>query len=221
MPALPAAPLTLKLELVGTAGASTWANILHFSYTGGPPLLGDINTWINSVETAWTSHAASINNAQTKLTEILATDLNSSSGASSSKTVSHAGTSANDPLSNNASLVILKKIARRYRGGHPKQFLMPQDETQLFDGDTWKASYVTNAGTAWLAFVNACSVVAGSMTVGGEVNVSYYHGFTVVTTPSGRARNVPTLRPAPVIDPIIQYTASPKVGSQRRRTSGG
>jgi hypothetical protein len=51
-----------------------------------------------------------------------------------------------------------------------------------------------------------------------QVNVSYYKGFTVVTSPTtGRARNVPTLRSAPVVDAVTAQAVRTSIGTQRRR----
>lgn len=221
MPALPPVPNVLKLILSGFSGNSPWANILHFNFTGGPPVIGDLATWINSVEAAWVAHISGIQNSQAHLTLIEAIDLTSASGAASSKIVNHAGTSTVAPLGNNSAIVIKKHISRRYRGGHPKTFLLTQDEGTLFDGDSFTNATVTNTASAYFAFTGACTVVAGSITVGNEVNVSYYQGFHTVTRPSGRVSNVPTLRVTPVVDLVLNVTVDPKVGSQRRRTSGG
>ncbi len=53
----------------------------------------------------------------------------------------------------------------------------------------------------------------------GQVNVSYYEGFKVVTDPlTGRSRNVSQLRPeGPAVDRITSFSINPKLGSQRRR----
>ncbi|MGO9750265.1 MAG: hypothetical protein ACLP8S_05560 [Solirubrobacteraceae bacterium] len=53
----------------------------------------------------------------------------------------------------------------------------------------------------------------------GQVNVSYYEGFQVVTDPlTGRSRNVSQLRSeGPVVDRITGFSINPKLGSQRGR----
>jgi hypothetical protein len=48
--------------------------------------------------------------------------------------------------------------------------------------------------------------------------VSYFLGFTVVTNPvTHRARNVPTARAVPLVEPVTSVVGSAKVASQRRR----
>jgi hypothetical protein len=110
-------------------------------------------------------------------------------------------------------------IARRYRGGKPKIFLPAGVAADISNTNTWGSTFLATANTDWAAF--AAAVLAAGWTGAGtltHVNVSYYTGFTVVTNPvTHRARNVPTLRGAPVVDTVISYAAEVDIASQRRR----
>jgi hypothetical protein len=58
---------------------------------------------------------------------------------------------------------------------------------------------------------------AGAGTL-SHVSLSYFSGFTVITSPTtGRARNVPTVRSSPLIDPVVTLKTQTSIGTQRRR----
>lgn len=221
MPPLPSVPNVIKVVMSGTASNSAWANVIHFSYTGAAPSVIDQGSAATAVANAWNTNISGLMNSQTVLTQVEVIDLSSSSGAAATFMTSHPGTSSVNPVPSNAAMVIRKHIARRYRGGHPKTFLVPKDSDSLFDQDSWKATYATSVSNGWVSFISALIVAHGAATWTNEVNVSYYQGFHNVTYPSGRVASVPTLRSSPVVDVIQNYTAEIKVGSQRRRTSGG
>jgi hypothetical protein len=76
--------------------------------------------------------------------------------------------------------------------------------------------------SGWQAFVAAILAVSSlSITLSNVINISYFSGFTVFTTPSGRARNIPTPRLVPLKDPITGSLVNQKIGSQRRRLGVG
>jgi hypothetical protein len=218
---LPAVPNVIKIEVSGLAAQSPWANIFHFTFSGGPAIPADMNTLAGHVVTSWGSHMGTFMNLQTIMNLVQTTDLTSSTGSIGAAIASVAGSDSTNPAPNNAAMVIKKRIARRYRGGHPKTFLLPQGDNQLFDGDSWKSTYVTNVKLGYDAFITGLLTTHGAITLIGEVIVSYYSGFTNVTMPSGRTKSKPTLRPVPLVDGVVSTSAEQKVGSQRRRTSKG
>lgn len=221
MPPFPPVPNVNKVVLSGVASNSNWANVIYFRYTGGPPTVPEQSSAATAVANAWNSQISGLMNLQTILKQVDVIDLSSSSSSAATVLVSHPGTSSVTPLGGNTAMVIKKHIARRYRGGHPKTFLVAKDSDSLFDQDSWKAAYVTSCANGWVSFISALIVAHGSATWTEEVNVSYYQGYHNVTYPSGRVKSVPTLRSTPLVDTIQTYTAETKVGSQRRRTSGG
>jgi hypothetical protein len=110
-------------------------------------------------------------------------------------------------------------IDRRYRGGKPRNFYPYGTASDLQTEQTW----TDTALTGFLAqsedlYSATAGVSAGGTTLTSRVSVSYYSGFTVVTSPTtGRARNVPTKRSTPLTYAVVNTAVSPYIGSQRRR----
>lgn len=219
MPPLPAVPATLKVALIGTLQEDTdVVNIIHFQYGGTPPTNAQLNTFAASVAAAWGTNIAPLVNPNYVLTTVDVTDLSSSTGAIGAAVVSTAGTRVGNPLTAGVAACVRHRIARRYRGGHPRTYLWAGIITDIYDEQTWKPAFITSMDAGWLAFIGAC-VGAGWTGAGGLtfVNVSYYSGFTNGTGPTGRARVIPTLRGTPVVDPINSSQLNPHFASQRRR----
>jgi hypothetical protein len=147
------------------------------------------------------------------------TDLSSPSAGVGEWAGSHAGTRSGSILPVGVCVVLNKEIARRYRGGKPRQYLPYGTDSDLSGASRFTSAFTSDLVTAWDGFQGTLSGTAvGPATITNEVNVSYYDGFTVVTNPStGRARNKPTLRATPLVDSVLEYSASEVPGSQRRR----
>lgn len=180
---------------------------------------GDANTWATAVATSWAAHMAGDIKTDLALTSVILTDLTSPSAAIGTWFGSHAGAVSDsvDPAS--VTMRLGFKVGRRYRGGHPGVYISGIQSGYFNDAQTWTDGGVTAMVSKWEAFIgdviaNAPVALAGLF----HANVSYYSGFTVVTNPStGRARNVPTVRVAPVVDPIVGIHADKHYAAQRRR----
>lgn len=216
MPPLPPVPSVLKVILGYTGPDTDAANILHFHYTGAAPTTAAMNALATDISTAWNAHLAAGTTFEYNLTSVETIDLASATGASGLNTTSHIGTDTNPIMSAQAAFVVKKKIARRYRGGHGKTFLPPPGAVNLNDLGHWTASFVTNNTARYVAFI-AAIVAQADVPIDTEVQVSYYSGFTNVTTSSGRMKAKPTLRVSPVVDTVTSVLGDSRVGSQRRR----
>lgn len=188
-------------------------------YTGTAPNVAELNTFATFAATAWGSDMSALQHTGTALLEVTATDLSSPSGARGVDVATVNGTRVGLQLPANAVCNVQFQIARRYRGGKPKVFLSVGSAADLSDAQTWGSTFLGNVVTGWDNFMTAVVGAgwsgAGTLT---HVNVSYFSGFTVVVNPTtGRARNVPTLRATPVIDPVIGYRGALRIASQRRR----
>lgn len=221
MPALPPVPNTLKCVTTWTVGSDLTAECVnYFKYTGGPPVAADCTTLAGDILAAWdTALKAQLPNVNSA-TQVTLTDLNSSTGAQGTHIGSHPGTLSSAQGPGGLAAVMNHQIGRRYRGGKPKNFLPYLGPVSLATAQTWTSGAVTamNSGYAtWLTSV--IGLTSGSTVIASLVNVSYYSGFTVVTSPTtGRSRNVPKLRAGgPVIDVIVASALSLRPGSQRRR----
>lgn len=219
MPALPSPGKVIRVTLQFTDGSdSNILNRVYFSYTGSVSAT-DCTSINNTIDTAWGSHMATNITSNVALIGVTTSDLSSATGAEVTTTYNTAGSNAGTKLASGTSIVMQNKLARKYRGGHPRTYLAGMPEAALLNANTWVTATADNALTGWTQVLSA---VVGSppadLGVVAQVNVSYYLGFTVVTNPiSGRARNVPKLRTTPVVDVVQSVGVNLKVGSQRRR----
>lgn len=220
MPALPAAPETIRVALVGKLDEDSDVVSRFYCryFTGTPP--ASLNTAAAAIATRWNTDLAAMFSLAYTLTEVDLEDLTSSTAPVGAAVTSHAGTRGGVGLSASACALLRFHIGRRYRGGHPRMYLAAGGSGDLFDRQTWTTAFLTALTTAWTTFIG--HVLTDLNTAYGasdfqHVNLSYYQGFTNVTYPSGRTYPRPTVRGAPVIDDVLSYTANPKVASQRRR----
>lgn len=219
MPPLPSPGRVLKVDFTISDSSSIQASSRFFlEYTGGPPNTTDLNTLSTAVAAAWVSNMATYTHSSDHLVAVEITDLLSPTGAVGTWTGSDAGTSGGNQLTASVCAVINHAISRRYRGGRPRTYVRMGASTNLTGQNEWNPTAITNFKAAWQAWVAAILATTGlSITLTNVVNVSYYAGFTVFTSPSGRARNIPTPRVTPLLDNITNSSVSPKLGSQRRR----
>lgn len=220
MPALPAAPGVIKVTLGFTIGVDTTAqSSFHVHYSGTAPTDADLVAFCTSVANSWNTNMPLTYPTANSLTSVNAEDLSSSTGAVGHQNVSIPGTNGGGITANSVALMIQFLIARRYRGGKPKVFLPIGAASDITTGGVWLPAFITAVQTDWSAFMagvlSAGWTGAGTLT---QVSVSYYSGFTVVTNPiTHRARNVPTLRGTPIVDPVLAISVEPGIASQRRR----
>jgi hypothetical protein len=219
VPALPPVAKVIRTDFQFTLGGNT--NVrdrIYFAYAGAGPSVAELTTLGSTISTAWSAHMAARQHTSCTLTSIELTDLTSASAAQVTGATSVAGTAGSGAPVAAASLVIKFRIARRYRGGHPRLYFPGVSTGNLATDETWDPTYASGTVTAWAAFITACELSppagVGAMT---HVNVSYFLGFTPLRFPSGRYHNVPTLRGTPVQDAVIAYGYNSHVASQRRR----
>jgi len=222
MPALPAVASVVRMDFKFTIAAGAPAQFRRFFKYVGVLSQADAQTWVNAADAAWAARMLTdFANTET-LNSVLLTDLTSNTAAQAIAATPHASTNGAAAVPNGVAVVIKDKIARRYRGGHPRTYLPAMVNTHLATPDTWDATFLAGLLVDWNNFIsdilNAVPVAAAPAT---EVNVSYFSGFHNVTFPSGRIRAVPLQRVTPVVDTILGHSINPKVASQRRRNEQG
>jgi hypothetical protein len=220
MPPLPDAPKVLRVALQFAYGVKTDVITRFFlQYTGSAPTDAQLNTYAGSINGEYSADLAGQCGAQCTLSSIEIIDLTSPTSAIGTDSTIVAGTRAGTELSANDCAIGSYQINRRYRGGHPRGYWPFGVEGDLGDPQHWNPSFVTEFTGALRAFFAAILGDApAGMGMVSHVNVSYFAGFTVVTSPiTGRARNVPTLRGAPVVDQVLSIEGRELVGTQRRR----
>lgn len=207
MPPLPPAARVLRVVYEGHFASARWANVMHVQGALGSPNQTDINTIAQDMQNAWTQNLAAIVVSQSVLDEVIVTDLSSNTGlvgtAPSGSTGSHSGIT---PMSANVAVCISWKIARHYRGGHPRTYLCGIDQTEITPAtlQTWVGTFqnlVTSRAQSFLAAVNGFTTAStGQLTMG---QLSYYAQHQ--------------LRPTPQFDAITTGSCDARVDTQRRR----
>jgi hypothetical protein len=221
VPALPNAPKVVRHVLRFTYQENVdIVNRFYQQYSGSGPIADmDMLAWATAVSNAWGAHMVAAVAIPLVLNSVTSTELTSATGSEQQYVNDVPGTSTGTPLPANVAMVIREHIERRYRGGHPRQYIAGLTANEQHDAQSWDPSSVAAIHTDYVNFRTACAAGCPSGAQPAvDVNVSYYSGFTNHTYPSGRVRPVPTLRGAPVIDVIAAFSVNPKIASQRRRT---
>lgn len=219
MPPLPAVANAVRVDLLWSDAADVDVSTrLHFRYSGGTPTATDCVNLAASIYTAAAAMDAQWSGV-VALTGVRVTDLSSPTGGQGEHAQSTNGTRAGAPLPGGSAVLTNYIITRRYRGGKPRSYWPWFSSDDIFTRQTWVSASVTSMNSALATFFAAViGSSSGSTTLTDHINVSYYDGFTVVTSPTtGRARNVPKLRTTPVTDVISSFGTSVRPASQRRR----
>lgn len=217
-PPLPASPcLRVRLDYT-QADAALAGSRFFISYAGAAPTPGNCTTIATDIAAAWSAHLAAIISEEFVLTEIDVLDIATEAGASGQWTGSEAGSMESTQLPSMCAVNVEFNIARRYRGGKPRMFLPPPNNSAQLDAGHWSSSFVTTASTAFGAFMTANEAISvGAVGALAHVNLSYYKGFTNITNSSGRERAVPTYRDTALVDTVEGYAVKAEIGSQKRR----
>lgn len=219
MPALPNVPGVLRVAVIGSANDDTDVVSRFFlAYSGTAPNIPDLDAFALGVGNLWATNILPMQTPAYVLTEVEVTDLSGPTAARGSNSSSSPGTRSGSGFTAATAVVVDFKIARRYRGGHPRVSIFAGVSTDLVSVQRWSPTFLTDFSNAWNAFMSGVLELTWTgATIVDQVNVSYYAGYHLVTFPSGRSRDVPTLREVPIIDGILGFGVNAHVGSQRRR----
>jgi hypothetical protein len=192
----------------------------YLGFSGAAPSAANCLTLATDIATAQASHLAPYCYSLIALTEVDVLDISTDSGAHGTYVCDNAGGLSGGALTANAAVNVEFQIARRYRGGKPRMFLPPPDDSAILSIDKWSTTFTGNVQTAFAAFMSQIEALTiGSMGTLTHVNLSYYQGFKNITNSSGRERAAPTYRTTALLDTITGYSVKQTVGSQRRRRS--
>lgn len=219
MPALPSVSKVVRVDVNYSIYSDTNSkDRFFFQYTGAGPSAADLITFLNTCITSWGTNIKPLCSAFVATSTWQATDLTSPSAPQSIVASAVSGTRAGTAMAGGIAAVCRFKIARRYRGGHPRIYWPAGMAGDITAGGIWSGGFQNSISAGTAAFIAACvAAPPASMGTVTHVNVSYFQGFTNKTFPSGRIKPVPTLRGTPAVDSVIAYVANPKVASQRRR----
>lgn len=219
MPALPDVANVFRTRVMFTVhGKPDQGLRLFFRWTGSTPTSASLNDMSGTVLLA-IGGFADLWHPDVKLTSVTMEDLTSPTAAVGENTTTVPGTRTGGPLPADACVVVDSTIPRRYRGGRPKTFWPFGTDTDLTGQQKFSSTAVGVFGSGIASIFHAFSLITvDGTTLGAQANISYYKGFTVITSPTThRARNLPTLRTTPVVDTVTDRTVQSYVGSQRRR----
>lgn len=216
MPPLPDVADVFKIQIKGkTGGSYNWANVFHVPFSGGTPTIADCEAIANEVISSWTTNWAPLCPTSTQLTQVVVTDLTSSTGAQGIVDTAVVGTSSFDKIPANACFLVSKLIEARYRGGHPRSYLFIGGDGHLQDDGHYSSSAVTSFLACWTQLILDIGSHGpyGGISPGGEVMVSYYETDYTATPPKRIRRTVP------VVYTVISdgYSGHQEIASQRRR----
>lgn len=206
MPPLPNVPNVMKFRTLGdsTAGIN-WNIVTHYTYSGSPPSVPALTAFATTANTAWTADLTPLQHDDLSLTGHAIVDLSSETGAEATVEAAVPGTLTGAPLPAGAAMLVSYSINRRYRGGHPRQYLPVGDSTSTLNTSQWVSTFATSVFNAFRNYGNAIiGQVYGSTTITGRVAVSYYSGHV--------------LRATPVVLALELSGTSETIASQRRRT---
>lgn len=205
MPALPDANKILKVQFTGLYGVAPWANVMHLRYSGTAPTNSECNDIADDLQGIYMLNFGAWLSSDVSLEETIVTDLTSSTASVGTFSGTSSATGANaSNMSAGVAIALSWKIHRRYRGGHPRTYLLGMEADNLVDVQHFTGAYVANvlAGAqAFLGDVNAYT--QGAVDPFELGSLSYYTGGA--------------LRVTPVFDPFLDVSVDTRVDSQRRR----
>jgi hypothetical protein len=218
MPALPAASNVAKIQMVGSYGQDVNVlNTVHCKFTGSPQV-SDCNNWALAVHNAWVSHMAPLISGSYTLNNVIVTDLTSSTGAVGSDVANAPGTGSASGVPAGVALVVRFEISRRYRGGHPRQYIAGVPSAEVTGENEWSSTYISTFEAAYLLFATSISGFSDTNVQGTQiVNLSYVDGHNWVQDSKGNWHRAPVYRTVPATDPVSAYIVNPVLGSMRRR----
>jgi len=206
MPALPPVHGVVKTVVNGTVATEPFVNIFYW-------LMDDLSGLNNSQAlqiatgtfNSYNTNMMSQFPTNVTLRSVQAIDLTSSTGGVAIFASTGAGTGGSNIGAAQNCVLVSHKIARRYRGGHPRTYFPSPSSINLQDPQHWTTTLITTFQTKYNAFVTGVigTVVTGN-TIDNHVSVSFRSG--------GGPRAIP------VVDVISSSVAEVQVATQRRRT---
>jgi len=222
VPTLPDYPEVLKIRTGFTIGADASVSVTqHFVYSGTAPTDTVCTTLSDDILGFALSALPSVLSTENTIDYVSVQDLTTSTAGYGETVQVTAGTETGAPLPAATCVLASAHIARRYRGGKPRNYWPLGTATDLLNPSAWDTGSVTNFDTQIAAYINAIvGHSAAGTTIGAWVSISYYEGFTAVTNPiTGRTRDIPTVRSVAIApDTVLSMAISPRPATQRRRS---
>ena len=203
---LPPVPGIVKLQYFFTVGAdASVMTHLYFGSAGGSSYpTSDLQGFVNLARSSYVTNLKSLMCPQVILGKVVATDLHDLSTIQVQASGSDAGTRSLSMGPASVCVIQNMKIARRYRGGHPRVYWPWGNSGDTSAPQQWSSSFVGLCQTGINAYVAALQAYTSTALNAPQLsNVSYYHSGSLRTTP--------------VVDPVLSSVINPIPGTQRRR----
>lgn len=204
---LPDVANVLKVRLIGQQASSPWVNVIHVSFTGAAMDQSSANSIATAIRGYWNTSFAPLFTTSSSLQTVEVTDLTSRTGVIGTDTTGATGSDATAIGSLAVAACLTLKVAKRYRGGHPRMYLAGVNATVYTNGKTWtstRQNAYQSAGRAFLTAINA--MIIGSRTY-AMCAVSYYTSTNKVVS----------YKQPPQVYPITDVVMHSRVDSMRRR----
>jgi hypothetical protein len=190
--------------------------VLHFQYTGTAPTNAELLSWAQSATSFWQTHMSPEQPSPFLLKSAEATDLTSNTSGQAIFEVPSpyiAGTRGDDVIGANTAFLISYPIQSRYRGGHPRNYLLVGGNADNADAATWSSAFVTEVQGHWNAFTSALGgAPPAGTTMPSMCMVSYHSKYRPIVPP--------TNYPAPIVysyGGVAQGIGNAEMASARRR----
>jgi hypothetical protein len=194
----------------GTYLSTIWINVFYMIYANTLPVDADLSSIATTLRAAWLSAFGPYVSTNCSLTQVIVQDVSRNPGAVGTNTIAASGSSGAGGAPANVSLAISKRVARRYRGGHPRLYMPGIPTNVTTDGRTLTTTALANWQAAATAWFTACNAANSTSTGACKLaNVGYYY------VPTPHAKPIP--RPSPIVELISAVTVNNRLDSQRGR----
>jgi len=214
MPALPTGPKVIQVRIKGKFGTADWLNGFYLEYGGGPPTAADLLTLGTAIGGQWQGNIGSRLAVTTVANEVELVDLNSYDGATNTAGGSWNGSVALPAAPANVAACVSFKQSRRFRGGHPRNYLCGIPDAYRFNEILLMESAATEYAERYRLLnvaIKALSIASiGAMKM---VAVSRYQGHTF----DADHNRIPTPLPVPIVREVTSFICNRRLDSQRRR----
>jgi hypothetical protein len=192
-----------RVSVNGQANGVPIVNVFHVKCAATIITQTGINAIATRVATGFTNEMQQLASVAYQAGFTKAVDLSSIDGKEGTAAMSGTGNGDQGKVPNSACCVISWKIARHYRGGHPRTYIGPMAQTGILNPTTLDPTLVANMGTAAQDFLQ-------------YINTGVADGNPMVLVAVHRFLNQAQLNP-PQVSVITGATVDNRIDTQRRR----
>ncbi|MBV8431640.1 MAG: hypothetical protein JO244_10785, partial [Solirubrobacterales bacterium] len=175
------------------------------------PTADSLDAFCGQINTAWATAMPAMQSAAQSYQGCAATDLSGPTGVEAVVADAIPGTRTGTTLPASTAMVMHETVQFKYRGGHPRTYLLVGVADDKANDSQWASTFLTSVITQWNIFLGTITGFAnGGTTYNRQVIVSYYGGAPTV---GGKSQ----LRVTPLVFPVLGITPRNAIGTIRRR----